>query len=194
MEKILTVVVVFLGLLGCSNSVAPDESGNNALSLTIANIDTTGVNILTSPIVSDPANDPYSVENMNKAMRRRVLAKSSVDSVEAEQMFLEPNFLYVRFLAEGREGVAKLKAYDTSLVLFKHPLDYNRIRKPVVYIDQTLPDSVYPFFATVPVDYKFGFTKYEIIKELFLVEPLDGDCKGWFSHSVETEKSWDFLE
>lgn len=178
MGKILTVVVVFLGLLGCSNSVAPNESGNNALSLTIANIDTTGVNILTSPIVSDPANDPYSVENMNKAMRRRVLAKSSVDSVEAEQMFLEPNFLYVRFLAEGREGVAKLKAYDTSLVLFKHPLDYNRIRKPVVYIDQTLPDSVYPFFATVPVDYKFGSTKYEIIKELFLVEPLDGDCKG----------------
>lgn len=194
MGKILTVVVVFLGLLGCSNSVAPNESGNNALSLTIANIDTTGVNILTSPIVSDPANDPYSVENMNKAMRRRVLAKSSVDSVEAEQMFLEPNFLYVRFLAEGREGVAKLKAYDTSLVLFKHPLDYNRIRKPVVYIDQTLPDSVYPFFATVPVDYKFGSTKYEIIKELFLVEPLDGDCKGWFSHSVETEKSWNFLE
>ncbi len=148
------------------------------MSSMMANMDTTGINILTSPIVSDPANDPYSVENMNKAMRRRVLAKSAVDSMEVEQMFLEPNFLYVRFLAEGREGVAKLKAYDTSLVLFKHPLDYNRIRKPVVYIDPALPDSVYPFFATVPVDYKFGSTKYEIIKELFLVEPLDGDCKG----------------
>ena len=66
-------------------------------------------------------------------------------------MTLEPNYLYVRFLAEGKEGVAQLKAYDTSFVLFKHPLDYKPIRKPVVYKDPSLPDNVIPMFATVPV-------------------------------------------
>ncbi len=91
-------------------------------------------------------------------------------------MTLEPNYLYVRFLAEGKRGAAELKAYDTSLVLFKHPLDYKPIPKPVVYIDPSLPDSIIPLFATVPVNYKFGPTKYEILKELFLVEPLDDDC------------------
>ena len=168
-------VLAFL-LAGCGRSTAPDDGGS-VLS-TVSAEEVPGVNVLKSLVVSDPSRDPYSVENMTRAMRRRVLAKAVVDSAEAERMSLEPNYLYVRFLAEGREGAAKLKAYDTSLVLFRHPLDYNRIRKPAVYIDPSLPDSVYPFFATVPVDYRFGPTKYEVVKELFLVEPLDGDCEG----------------
>lgn len=140
-------------------------------------IEDKSVNVLTSPIVSDPANDPYSVENMNRAMRNRVLAKSATDPAEIENMSLEPNYLYVRFFANGKKGAAELKKYDTSLVFFKHPLDYKHIRKPVVYKDPSLPDSVISLFATVPVDYNFGPTKYEVIKELFLVEPLDGDCE-----------------
>ena len=58
-------------------------------------IEDKSVNVLTSPIVSDPANDPYSVENMNRAMRNRVLAKSATDPAEIENMSLEPNYLYV---------------------------------------------------------------------------------------------------
>lgn len=134
------------------------------------------VNVLTSAIVSDPSLDPYTVENMNKAMRKTVLAKTStMDSLEVESMELKPNYLYVRFLVNGKAELAELKSRDTTVVYFKHPLDYKPIKKPAVYVDPTLPDSVRAYFATVPVDFDFGATKHDIIKELYLVEPLDGE-------------------
>jgi len=68
-----------------------------------------------------------------------------------------------------------LKTYDTSLALFEHPMDYNEIREPAVYIDKTLPDSIAPYFASVPVGYEFGPTPYEILQELFLTQPLEED-------------------
>lgn len=176
MKKIFSFFSIGLLLAACSNSLDPADEVIGTISVAQEH-EETGINILTSSIVSDPANDPYSVENMSRAMRNRVLAKRAADTADVEQMSLEPNYLYVRFLANGKKGAADLKKYDTSLVLFKHPLDYKHIRKPVVYIDPTLPDSIIPLFATVPVDYKFGPTKYEVIKELFLVEPLDGDCE-----------------
>lgn len=177
MKKLLCASIIStLAFVGCSDSVTSSEDsfGVSNAKTEFQTEENFGVNVLTSPIVSDPENDPYTVENMSKAMRKQLLAKSA-DPQEVEQMTLEPNYLYVRFLAEGKEGVAQLKAYDTSLVLFKHPLDYKPIRKPVVYKDPSLPDNVIPMFATVPVDYDFGPTKYEVIKELFLVEPLDGE-------------------
>lgn len=192
MKGNIIIFVMGLLLVSCSNSTDPFDEKVGLIAIAQDKEDD-DVNVLTSPIVSDPANDPYSVENMSKAMRSRILAKSAANVAEVEQMSLGPNYLYVRFLAEGKRGAAELKAYDTSLVLFKHPLDYKHIRKPVVYIDPTLPDTVIPLFATVPVDYKFGPTKYEIIKELFLVEPLDGDCEEGDcveeSDSVATERA-----
>lgn len=174
MKKLLLALST-LAIFGCSENSSPTESATHTSEATEME-GVGGVNLITSTIISDPANDPYSVENMSKAMRKQVLAKSGADSQEVELLTLEPNYLYVRFLANGKQGVSELKAYDTSLVLFKHPLDYKPIRKPAVYIDPSLPDSIIPMFATVPANYKFGPTKYEVIKKLFLVEPLDEDC------------------
>ena len=176
MKSLFAILGMALFFLACSNSTGPFDEKVGAVAVT-QGVEDEGINVLTSPIVSDPANDPYSVENMNRAMRSKILAKSAANIAEVEQMNLEPNYLYVRFFANGKKGVAELKNYDKTLVLFKHPLDYKHIRKPVVYKDPALPDSVISLFATVPVDYKFGPTKYEVIKELFLVEPLDGDCE-----------------
>ncbi|PWJ62298.1 hypothetical protein BGX12_12225 [Fibrobacter sp. UWR4] len=83
---------------------------------------------MTSAVVSDLAYDPYSVENMNIALKKTVLAKSKSleDSAGVEALSLEPNYLYVRFLAKGKQGERALKQYDTSLVFFKHPLVMNK--------------------------------------------------------------------
>ena len=63
-------------LASCSNSIAPSDDVTGTISIAQEH-EETGVNILTSPVVSDPANDPYSVENMSKAMRNCILAKKS---------------------------------------------------------------------------------------------------------------------
>lgn len=172
MNKQIFLLLVVALFAACTTESNPIDSSSNE-------IVKREPNVMTSVILSDPAKDPYSVENMTAALRKTVLAKSrsAKDSAEANQFSLEPNFLYVRFLAEGKRGVFELKQYDTSLVLFKHPLDYKQIEKPVVYKDPALPDSIIPLFATVPVNYKFGPTRYEIIKNLFLVEP-DEECNG----------------
>lgn len=173
MKNIFCLGAASLMLCACS------EMSNPQVSYSEGDEGYSSVNVISSTIVSNPAQDPYSVENMSEALRKTALTKSrsATDSAEASQLSFEPNYLYVRFLAEGKKGAYELKKYDSSLVLFKHPLDYKPIKKPVVYKDPSLPDSIIPYFATVPVDYEFGPTKYEIIKELFLVEPdeVQGD-------------------
>ncbi|MDR0517690.1 MAG: hypothetical protein LBH25_11660, partial [Fibromonadaceae bacterium] len=148
----------------------------------------TGINILTSAFPSPKEQNPFSVENMNKAFKSFILEKNANAKDIPE---LKANFLYVRFLPYGRQGEHELKAYDSSLALFKYPMDYNEIRKPVVYIDKTLPDSIVPYFASVPVGYEFGATPYEILQELFLTQPLeedDGDSQEG-SRFVRAKKS-----
>ncbi|MDR2553898.1 MAG: hypothetical protein LBC64_00590 [Fibromonadaceae bacterium] len=156
-----------IALFGCSDSwqeayPQTEEQASND----------TEINILTSVFPSPKEQNPYSVENMNKIFKSLVLANNP-DAEDIPE--LEANFLYVRFLPYGKQGVHELKTYDTALVLFKHPMDYNEIRKPVVYIDKTLPDSIIPYFAAVPVGYEFGPTPYEILQELFLTQPLEED-------------------
>jgi len=183
--KYLIYGALLLLLFGCSDSYTPLQS----------NEEEKQVNVISSVIISDSENDPYTVENMNKALRMSIAQKKGValSSIDANEYKLQPNFLYVRFLASGKQGEVELKEYDSTLVLFKHPMDYKPIQKPAVYIDPSLPDSVIPYFATVPVDYVFGPTKYEIIKELFLVEPDECDnegCEEEQSDSLNFEKAF----
>jgi uncharacterized protein (TIGR02145 family) len=130
------------------------------------------LNILTSVFPSPKEQNPFSVENMNETFKNFIL-ENNPNVKESDIPELEANFLYVRFLPYGKTGAYELKTYDTTLALFKHPMDYNEIRKPVVYIDETLPDSIIPYFATVPVGYEFGSTPYEILQELFLTQPIE---------------------
>lgn len=100
MKKLLLALST-VAILGCSDNSSPTESSTNTSEATEMT-GASGVNLITNTIISDPANDPYSVENMSKAMRKQVLAKSGADSQEVEQLTLEPNYLYVRFLANGK--------------------------------------------------------------------------------------------
>ncbi|MDR2580017.1 MAG: hypothetical protein LBC85_03370 [Fibromonadaceae bacterium] len=159
-------LLVSIMLSGCSGTGGSDPDLEDWTQ------DADGTNILTSVFPSPKEKNPYSVENMNKIFKDLILANSASTKDIPK---LEANFLYVRFLPYGRHGVHELKAYDPSLVLFRHPMDYNEIKQPVVYMDKTLPDSIIPYFASVPVGYEFGPTPYEILQELFLTQPLEED-------------------
>lgn len=60
---------------------------------------------------------------MSEALRKTALAKSrsAEDSADASQLSFEPNYLYVRFLAEGKKGACELKKY----LMEKYPSDVN---------------------------------------------------------------------
>lgn len=53
------------------------------------------VNVITSAVVSNPAQDPYTVENMSEALRKTALAKchSAEDSADVSGLSFEPNYL-----------------------------------------------------------------------------------------------------
>jgi len=171
-QVFILLIFASITLSSCSDSETSTNNQENLPQTTEQIPNDTGVNILTSVFPSPKEQNPYSVENMNKTFKNLILANNANAKDIPE---LEANFLYVRFLPYGKKGAYELKTYDTSLVLFKHPMDYNEIRKPAVYIDKTLPDSIIPYFATVPVGYEFGTTPYEILQELFLTQPLEED-------------------
>jgi hypothetical protein len=131
--------------------------------------------VTSKTVLSDPDQDPYTPENMSRALNALLaeVATRSSGTQTSESYELKANYLYVRFLANGKRGAAALKQHDTDLVLFDHPLDYKPLPKRIVYRDPSLPDSIIPLFASVPVGYSFGSTPYEVIKELFLTEPFD---------------------
>jgi len=179
-QAFILLIFVSVTLFSCSDSGTSANNQENLPQTTEQIPDDTGVNILTSVFPSPKEQNPYSVENMNKTFKNLILANNANAKNIPE---LEANFLYVRFLPYGKQGVYELKTYDTSLALFKHPMDYNEIRKPVVYIDKNLPDSIIPYFAAVPVGYEFGPTPYEILQELFLTQPLEEDDEDDYGDS-----------
>jgi uncharacterized protein (TIGR02145 family) len=187
-QALASLAFASIVLSGCSDSGTNDNDQGKSTQIEEQNPNDTGINVLTSVFPSHKDQNPYSVENMNKTFKNFILANNANAKNIPE---LEANFLYVRFLPYGKEGVYELKAYDTCLALFKHPMDYNKIRKPVVYIDKSLPDSIIPYFAAVPVGYEFGTTPYEILQELFLTQPLEEDEEDEQegSHFVKAKKS-----
>ena len=93
---------------------------------------------------------------------------------------------YTRTQEQSNKPIKYLIYGALLLLLFGCSDSYTPLQKPAVYIDPSLPDSMIPYFATVPVDYVFGPTKYEVIKELFLVEPDECDK----SDSLSFEKAF----
>jgi hypothetical protein len=117
--------------------------------------------------------DPYTVESVKAALLSLVnrstsgMAKIAVTSMDSIQIL--PNYLYVRFLPNGRHQEGLLQNHDTNLVMFPYPLDQEIIQ---VGPDTSLPDSVKAYYAAVPIAYSFcDSVKYEVLKELFLIEP-----------------------
>ncbi|MDR0516123.1 MAG: hypothetical protein LBH25_03675, partial [Fibromonadaceae bacterium] len=173
--RVLSYALVSLAFAGIALSSCSDSGHGTSSQVEEQTLNDTGINVLTSVFPSPKELNPYSVENMNKTFKDLVLANNP-NAKDIPK--LEANFLYVRFLPYGKQGAYELKTYDTSLVLFKHPMDYNEIREPAVYVDKTLPDSIVPYFASVPVGYEFGPTPYEILQELFLTQPLEEQDEG----------------
>lgn len=140
--KILSVVVimVLLGLFvfdSCEKDelVEPVPSGTETP--TAVNTGGEDNNISDgATVLGDKLENPYSVENMKKALEELqgsgMSSKSSID--------ISATHLYVRFLPKNEDELTVLKN-DTTLDLFDYPLDYEIVENGTYYHDSSLPDT-----------------------------------------------------
>lgn len=107
--------------------------------------------------------DPYAVENMQKAL-------SSVYPTKADRVDIHPTDLYVRFLPSSDADLQRLRA--DGLYLLDHPMDYRIVREGDYYVDPSLdPESITWQYAVVDSNYAFPEgIEYEILDHCYISE------------------------
>lgn len=124
-------------------------------------------NSQTETILGEKLENPYSIENMQKAyenLQQKSQLKSSVN--------ITPTDYYVRFFPKTDDELQVLEA--DSLTLFDYPLDYEIEQIGDMYNDPEVnPEDGQWYYTSVPIDYKFPDIEYEILEELFLIESAE---------------------
>ena len=105
--------------------------------------------------------DPYSVDNMTKAL-------SAVYPTKAGRVELEATHSYVRFRPSGEQQFARLEAL--GLDLMDHPMDYEIVRDGDWYHDPEIPDDEVTWqYAAVPRGMALpGDIPHELLYECYI--------------------------
>lgn len=112
-------------------------------------------------VLGDRLEDPYSVENMTRAL-------AAVYPTKADRVVLPTTDLYVRFLPASEQEFDVLT--DLGLALLDHPVDYEILREGDYYHDPDLAeDRITWQYAVVPEDFVFpAGIRYEIIDNCYI--------------------------
>lgn len=130
-------------------------------------------------VLGDQLEDPYTVENMTKAL-------ASVYPTKAGRVQLDPTDIYVRFLPTDEEQFERLERMCPNML--DHPLDYEIVREGDYYHDPEVPDGNLTWqYAVVPVMFDFpSDIRYEILDRCFIApEETRGGDVDW--EEVERE-------
>ena len=124
-------------------------------------------------VLGEQLENPYSVENMRKALANlRANGRTSDFDIETTD-------LYIRFLpADSLEYDAI--AADTTIELFDHPLDFEIEQEGNWYHDPSIPDHLPTYqYTVVKPDHVFPDTiEHEILAELFLPEEVEEEIEN----------------
>ncbi len=114
-------------------------------------------------VLGDQLEDPYSVENVTKALDLLYPTRS-------DRTPLEPTDLYVRFLPADEEEYGQLQ--DAGLQLIDHPVDYTIVREGDYYHDPGIDeDKITWQYAVVRKDFDFpSHIRYEVLDECYIAE------------------------
>lgn len=115
-------------------------------------------------VLGDQLDDPYSVDNMTKALL-------SLYPTKADAVRLEATDLYVRLLPRDDADVEAL--VQMGVQMLDHPLDYQIVREGDYYQDPQIPDGNITWqYAVVPTDFKApDGIRCELLHECYLAEP-----------------------
>jgi len=117
--------------------------------------------------LGDQLEDPYTVENITKALVSLYPTKADVVSVETTDY-------YVRFLPKSQEEFEVLE--DLGLFLMDHPVDYSIKKEGDWYHDPEISsDEITWQYAVVGKDFAFpSGIKYEILDNCYISEHAAG--------------------
>ena len=107
--------------------------------------------------------DPYTVENMQKALQ-------NVYGTKADRVDITATDHYVRFLPKDNEEYQAL--LKSGLYLLDHPMDYSIVQEGDYYQDPDVGDEAITWqYAVVPRDYEFpDGIRYEKLDEVYISE------------------------
>lgn len=132
-------------------------------------------------ILGDKLEDPYSVENITKALVSLYPTKADVD--------VSTTHLYVRFLPSGEEQFKLLE--DMGVEMLDHPVDFQIKREGDYYHDPEIPENEVTWqYAVVPPDFDFPEgVRYEVLENCHITEfrPTVRAAEGIDWEAVERE-------
>lgn len=124
-------------------------------------------------ILGEKINNPYSIENMKKALEllnNNSLSKSSI--------VIEPTHYYVKIIPKNFEQIFTLEK-DTSIFFYNYPIDYQILEEGSYYLENP-NDSLPNLYATIPVDYQFDKDiNYEILDKYFNLDETNNLSKKY---------------
>ena len=124
--------------------------------------------------------NPYSIENMQKALDNLKSSKVSAKSSSVNDIEITTTHLYLRFKPKNEDELNILKA-DSTFVLYDYPLDYEITENGYFYKDpEVTGDQPTYQYCAIPVDKKLpDGVEHELLANLFIPdEDSDDDTEN----------------
>lgn len=120
-------------------------------------------------ILGKKLENPYSVENMKKALNNLKQSKSYAKRKgTSDNLEITTTHLYIRFKPVNEEELNLIER-DTTLILFDHPMDYEISEEGDFYQDPEIPDELPTYqYTSVEVDKELPNVPYEILANLYI--------------------------
>ena len=139
--------------------------------------------------------NPYSVENMQKALDNIKSSGSPNARALAEEIEIETSHLYLRFTPRDSTDMDRLTA-DSTLFVYDYPLDYE-IDSTVLgdyYHDPEIPlDRPTYQYCAVEIDQEIPDVPYIVLAELFIPEEIEEDSLTDMAARLHTDNFTDRL-
>ena len=131
-------------------------------------------------VLGDQLADPYSVENMSKAL-------AALYPTKTDRVLLPETHLYVRFLPKDDLQLRLLQKKGIELI--DHPVDYEIVRDGDWYHDPTISeDRITWQYAVVPNDFVFPpFIRHEVLEKCYIPDGMATKADGVDWEAVERE-------
>jgi hypothetical protein len=120
--------------------------------------------------------NPYSVENMQKAWKNLQATNSNARTSDVE---ITTTHYYLRFKPKNEEELSLLKL-DTTLIIYDYPLDYEITELGNFYHDPSIPiDQPTYKYCAVTIDKQLPLgVEYELLAYLFIPDDYKDGSEG----------------